>query len=299
MDLASNRFNRVLIMGIDGFTGSHLSSYLKNRGYEVYGTSLYRSGDKRYLCDIRKKDNILDVLDRVKPNFVIHLSGISFPAHKDNVGFYHINTIGAINLLDCLIELNLNPSKVILVSSATVYGNQGVEVLDESLCPEPANHYGASKYTMESLASNYCEKLNIIITRPFNYTGIGQSEQFLIPKIVNHFREKKQVIALGNLDISREFNDILFVCEVYHKLLESTKKSETVNICSGRGLKLLDIVDMMNLIAGYEIEIEINPIFIRVDEIKSLTGSPQKLNQLIGVTDQIKFEDTLRRMFEA
>jgi nucleoside-diphosphate-sugar epimerase len=296
MDLASNR---VLIMGIDGFTGNHLSLYLKKIGYDVYGTSLYRNGDKKQICDIRKKDDILSVLDSVKPDFVIHLSGISFPAHKDNVDFYHINTIGAINLLDCLIELNLNPLKIILVSSATVYGNQGVEVLDESLCPEPANHYGASKYTMESLASNYFDRLNIITTRPFNYTGIGQSKNFLIPKIVNHFRENRKVIALGNLNIRREFNDISFVCEVYYKLLNSTKKSETVNICSGRGVKILDIVDMMNLIAGYKIEIEINPQFIRTDEIKSLTGSPQKLNKLIGLTEQIDFEDTLRRMFEA
>ncbi len=65
-----------------------------------------------------------------------------------------------------------------MASSATIYGNQGLEVLDESLCPIPANHYGASKYAMECLVKNYFTKLNIIITRPFNYTGVGQAEHF-------------------------------------------------------------------------------------------------------------------------
>ena len=296
MDLVSNR---VLITGIDSFTGTYLSSYLAELGYELYGTSKSSNLGNTYRCDITNRDNILDVLQRVRPTFIIHLSAISFTAHGDNNDFYRVNTIGAINLLDALVALNMRPTKIILVSSATIYGNQGLEVLDESLCPKPANHYGASKYAMESLAKNYFDRLNIIITRPFNYTGIGQAEEFLIPKIVKHFKEKKDVIALGNLDVSREFNDISFVCEVYCKLLELEKKSEVVNICSGRGIKLLDVIGMMNEITGYQIEVKINPAFVRKDDIKTLTGSSKKLFNLIGKIEQKEFKETLRELFEA
>ena len=287
---------KVLITGIDSFTGKHLSSYLENAGYAVYGTSLFKEQMKIYQCNITKKDDIKRVLKTVTPDFFIHLSGISFAAHGSNEDFYKVNTIGTTNILDAFIELGLTPEKIILASSATIYGNQGREVLDESLCPKPANHYGASKYAMECLAEGYFSKLPIIITRPFNYTGKGQTENFLIPKIVSHFKEKKKVIELGNLDVSREFNDVDFVCEVYKHLLECSDNATMVNICSGRGIKLLDVIEMMNEIAGYKIQVEVNPAFVRKDEIKSLTGSAQKLTKIIGKLEQKPFKETLMSM---
>lgn len=295
LDLASKK---ILIFGIDGFTGTHLDAYLKSFGYDVYGTSYTDTGGKYFQVDITYKADIQRVLEEIVPDFIILLSGISFPAHGHNEDFYAINTIGAINILDVLISLDQNPKKVIMASSATVYGNQGLEVLDESLCPKPANHYGASKYAMESLAKNYFDKLNIIITRPFNYTGAGQEENFLIPKIVKHFKENKKEIELGNLHVSREFNDVSFVSEVYKKLLENSAKSEVVNIASNRGIELLSVIDMMNEIARYDIEVKVNPAFVRHDEIKTLTGSPKKLFDLIGEVKQKEFKSTLREMFE-
>lgn len=290
---------KILITGIDSFTGAHLSSYLEKLGYDVYGTSLSKSDLKKYKCDITLKSDITDVLDKVKPDYLIHLSGISFAAHGNNEDFYKINTIGTTNILDAFLELGQNPQKIILASSATIYGNQGLEVLDESLCPKPANHYGASKYAMECLSTGYFDKLPIIITRPFNYTGVGQAEHFLIPKIIKHYKENKQVIELGNLHVSREFNDVEYVCEVYKRLIECDVKSEIVNICSNNGIKLLDVIDIMNKLSGYEIKVDVNPAFVRKDEIKSLTGSNIKLLKLIGILEQISFEDTLRGMLEA
>ena len=155
-----------------------------------------------------------------------------------------------------------------------------------------------SKYAVERLAENYFDKLNIIVTRPFNYTGIGQDENFLIPKIVKHFKENKRVIELGNLDVSREFNDISYVCEAYKKLLECEKKSEVVNIASNRGIKLLDVIDIMNKISNYNIEVKVNPAFVRKNEIKSLTGSTVKLFGMIGYIKQKEFKDTLVEMYE-
>ena len=290
---------RVLIFGIDGFTGNHLSAYLQNAGYDVYGTSYSGASGKTFKVDITYKADIDTVLKEVIPDFIIVLSGISFPAHGHNEDFYAINTIGAINILDVLIHLNQNPKKIIMASSATVYGNQGVEVLDEALCPKPTNHYGASKYAMESLSRNYFEKLNIIIARPFNYTGINQEDNFLIPKIIKHFKEMKQTIELGNIDVSREFNDVGYVCEIYKKLLESPVSSEVVNLSANRGIKLLDVIDMMNEMAGYNIEVKINPDFVREGEIKTLTGSCEKLFGLIGEVEQKEFKETLRDMLEA
>lgn len=296
MDLVSRK---LLIFGIEGFTGTHLSRYLENEEYEIFGTSYIKVQDNIFQVDITDKDDILKVLQEVIPDYIIVLAGISFSAHGNNEDFYNINTIGTINILDSLIQLKQNPKKIIIASSATVYGNLGLEVLDESLCPKPANHYGASKYSMECIASNYFSQLNIIITRPFNYTGVGQIDTFLIPKIVNHFKENKKEIELGNLNVSREFNDISYICEVYKKLLDSDINSEVVNLSTNRGIKLLDVINMMNNIAGYKIKVIVNQAFVRKNEIKSLTGSEKKLLNMIGPIKLKKFELTLREMFEA
>jgi len=207
--------------------------------------------------------------------------------------------MGTENILQALVEADIKPKKVIVVSSATVYGNQGQEILDESMCPKPVNHYGISKLAMEHMTANYFKHLNIIITRPFNYTGIGQAKHFLIPKIVHHFRERKETIELGNLDVRREFNDVNYICELYSRLLLSEIKSEFINIASNRGVKLLDVIKNMNQISGYTIEVKVNPNFVRKDEIKSLTGSTKKLIAFLGETKQKTFIETLKEMYQS
>ena len=282
---------KVLITAIDSFTGRHLSKYLVKSGYEVVGTT-------RHTCDITKKDDITKILKDTSPDYIIHLAAISFASHGKEEDFYKINTIGTTNLLDSILEVSLNPSKIIIVSSATVYGNLGFELLDESLCCKPSNHYGASKYSMETLTRNYFTKLPILITRPFNYTGVGQADHFLIPKIVKHYKERKKIIELGNLDVSREFNDIIYVCEVYKRLLEVEDRSIVVNICSNKAIKLLNIIDLMNEIADFKIEVKVNPAFVRKDEIKTLTGNTTKLFDIIGNVEQNDFYHLLKSIYE-
>ena len=204
-----------------------------------------------------------------------------------------------LNLLDALVLLPTAPKKVILASSATVYGDQGCEVLDESMCPKPVNHYGCSKLAMEQMASNYQSRLPLLITRPFNYTGPGQESHFLIPKIVSHYREGKKEIELGNLHVEREFNDIRDICKMYSALLESDIIDERVNLCTNRGIALLDVIGMMNEIAGYEITVSVNPAFVRPNEIKRLVGSSVKLEAMIGEIPLRPFRETLEMMYHA
>ncbi|NPA61751.1 MAG: NAD-dependent epimerase/dehydratase family protein [Epsilonproteobacteria bacterium] len=287
LDLVSNR---VLIFGAKSFTAKHLIPYLQSSGFDTIGSRV----------NILDRGDILREIKKYSPNYIINLAGLSFVADSNSLGFYSVNTIGAINILDILVKNGITPKKIILVSSATVYGNQDRAILDESLHPEPINHYGNSKLSMENLAKNYFDKLNITIARPFNYTGVGQSSKFLIPKIVNHYRDRRETIELGNLNIIREFNDIEFLSETYRRLLiEDSASGEILNICSGRGIKLLDIIDIMDKIAGYSIDVRVNPKFIRKDEIESLTGSPKKLFSIVGEVSQKDFKETLKDMFEA
>lgn len=289
----------VLIIGIDSFTGKHLKSYLEKYDFVVYGTTIGSSlVDTIFQCDITKKEEIKRVLDNIRPECIINLAAISFVGNENKELFYKVNVIAVENILESALELeNSKPKKIVLVSSATIYGNQESHLLDESMTPNPVNHYGISKLAMEQIAKTFFDKLDIVITRPFNYTGVGQAENFLIPKIVSHYKENQEFIELGNIDVFREFNDIEFVCEVYKKLLEDEVKNEIVNIASNRTIALKDIISQMNKIAGYEINIKVNPAFIRKNEIVRLSGSTDKLFKLVGEIKQKFFINTLKDMY--
>lgn len=292
--------SKVLITGIDSFTGGHLSKHLSSLGYDVYGTVI-RGGDgvASFNCDITNAQQCKDVVASVKPEYVIHLAGISYVGHNNTEAFYQVNTLGTQNMLDALVASDCALKKVILASSATIYGDQGFEVLDESMCPQPANHYGISKLSMEHAARAFFSRLPIIITRPFNYTGVGQPEHFLVPKIVSHFKRQESVIELGNLYVSREFNDVSLACDIYTKLLQCDASGEIANLCSGQAISLMEIIDLMNTIAVYEIDVRVNPAFVRANEIKRLVGSTVRLEQLIGKLEPMNLETTLRTMYEA
>ena len=267
-------FNKVLITGIDGFTGSYLESLLVKNGYEVYGTVLNNASKNNHLvCDITQKNQIFSVLQKVKPNYIFHLAGISFVGEKDKILTYNVNVIGTENLLESVDDLKLSPKKIIIASSATVYGNQNKTVLNEKMCPKPLNHYAFSKLILEHVASNYFDKFNIIITRPFNYTGIGQNPNFLIPKIVKHYKEGKASIELGNINVSREFNNVKDVVEIYMSLMTCNCKSVIVNVCSNSAISITQILEYLNKKTGISMIVNVNANLVRANEIPVLKGS--------------------------
>jgi len=290
---------RCLITGITGFTGDYLRKKLQNSNYEVFGTSFTENQDPSvFKCDITQKSEILNVLDIIKPDFIFHLAAISF-VKSDPLEIYNTNVIGTLNLLDSLVELNIAPKKVIIVSSAAVYGNNE-QVLSESASLLPVNHYGNSKLVMENMTINYFDKLSIIITRPFNYTGIGQNIKFLIPKIAYHYSNNLKSIELGNINVFREFNDVQDVTDIYLKLMESNIISEVINICSGVSYSIKNILDILNLELGYEMTVKINSDFIRKFEIKDLKGDNSKLKKMLNSDDLFKvaLKDTLKKIIK-
>jgi nucleoside-diphosphate-sugar epimerase len=212
---------------------------------------------------------------------------------------YRVNVVGTRNLLEALAAGSHKPSSVLLASSANIYGNADVAVIDESVVPSPANDYAVSKLAMEYMARLWMDKLPITIARPFNYTGVGQTENFLLPKIVSHFRKEARRIELGNLAIARDFSDVRIVARSYRRLLAAAPAGEAFNVCSGQPHSLESLIDMMSDIAGYRIEVHVNPAFVRANEVLTLTGSNAKLAGVIGNIETTPLLDTLRWMYTA
>jgi nucleoside-diphosphate-sugar epimerase len=291
---------RVLITGANGFTGRWLGAQLTQAGYQVYGLTREPARTSAEIqADLGDPLALRAALETTRPDYIVHLAAITFVPHSDGAEIYRVNLFGTLNLLDAILAVELAPRKVLIASSANVYGNPAVEVIDETVCPAPVNHYANSKLAMEHMARTYDDRLPLIITRPFNYTGVGQAEHFLIPKIVAHYRARRPEIELGNLDVVRDFSAVAFVADAYRKLLECPQSGLTVNICSGRGIALGEIIANMNAIAGYSINVSINPAFVRANEIRRLIGSNRNLFSLIGEQPIPDIRDLLAEMYRA
>lgn len=293
---------RVLITGIGGFTGRYVAAALKARGHQVIGMARNVSEpsvpevEKTLFGDLADPEGLKVLIEAAKPDRVVHLAAISFVAHGDANAIYQANLIGTLNLLQVLANGKWGRERILLASSANVYGDQGGQ-LDEATMPVPANHYGVSKLAMEHVAQVLGSQLPIIIARPFNYTGVGQAPNFFIPKVIDHARRGATEIELGNIDVARDFSDVRTVAECYARLLDSPQaEGKTFNVCRGYSVPLRDVIAMIEEIAGIRFDVRTNPAFVREVEIMDLYGCRERLDTVIGPVTMPDLRDTLRWM---
>lgn len=291
---------RVLITGIQGFTGRYMAAEMNAHGYRVYGMGPVHSTEADYFqADLGDKATLQKSIDQILPDVVIHLAALAFVGHGNANDFYQVNLIGTRNLLESLAQTTKKPEAILIASSANIYGNRSEGVLDENTQPDPANDYAVSKLAMEFMARLWMDKLPLIITRPFNYTGVGQTENFLLPKIVTHFKRKAEIIELGNLDVWRDFSDVRALVQAYRRLIEAKAFGHTVNVCSGKTHSLREVIAMCEKLSGHNMTIQVNPAFVRANEVKTLCGDAQLLRSLVGEWQTPELEDTLYWMLEA
>lgn len=291
---------RVLITGLKGFTGGYVAAELAAHGWDVWGLGTQDSTDSSqyFQVDLADVDALRRTVAEVQPDAVVHLAAVAFVGHGNADDFYRVNLIGTRNLLVALGEHGKRPDCVLVASSANIYGNAAGGLLSEAAAPNPANDYAVSKIAMEYMARLWLDKLPVVVTRPFNYTGVGQSVSFLLPKIVAHFRRRAEVIELGNLDVWRDFCDVRAVAYAYRRILELRPTGQTVNICSGRTYSLREVLTMAEQISGHRMRVDVNPAFVRANEVKELCGDASLLRSLIGAWHPPALIDTIRWMIE-
>jgi nucleoside-diphosphate-sugar epimerase len=298
---------RVLVTGASGFTGRYMVAELRAHGCHVISLGAQTepsddasATDESYAADLREPSALVHVLKAAQPNIIIHLAALAFVAHGSADDFYNVNLIGTRNLLQAAEDAGIALDRLLLASSANVYGNTSEGVLSEETLPAPANDYAVSKLAMEYVASLWRGRLPITIARPFNYTGVGQSGQFLVPKIVSHFARRADVLELGNLEVSRDFGDVRAVVAAYRQLLQAPEaEGVIVNVCSGRGHTLLEIVGMCEFLTGHSLDVRVNPAFVRPNEVRVLLGDNRRLKRLIGGWDSPSLRETLAWMLDA
>lgn len=294
---------RTLITGAGGFTGRYLTALLQAKGHIVHAlerapdNSSHMGPQQIHFCDILDRQACERVIAVSAPDHVVHLAAISFVAHENRDEMYRTNLLGTRNLLDALSQAAHRPTSILIASSASIYGRPRQGTLTEDMAVAPINDYGVTKAGTELIAGMYADRLPIIVARPFNYTGVGQAANFLIPKIVDHVRRRASVIELGNVDIARDFSDVRTVVDAYARLLsEPVAIGQTFNICSGHATSLRDLLDMAQHISGHTLDVAVNPVFVRADDVSSLFGSTARIESVIGPLSSIPLSETLNWM---
>ena len=291
---------KVLIFGSNGFVGPYLSKELSSRGLDVYesdiSTTTNSKNNKYFPCDIANSLAVFELINLIKPNFIVNLAAISSVSSSWNKPqlTYQINVIGAINILDSLIKQNNLSCKVLIVGSSEEY-KPSDKPLSEDSPLDSNNPYGLSKESQEKIANLYSSKYGIpvIFTRSFNHTGVGQKDNFVIPsfckQVVDIEKGKaKNEILVGNLDAIRDFSDVRDIVSAYGDLIEN-KTCGVFNVGSGFAYSIKEILDKIISKSTVSINYKIDKSKIRPLDTPYICCSKNKLNQKF----KYKIDDTI------
>ena len=276
---------KILITGANGFIGSNLLKKIEEKGHECMSCVCGCSADKpnTYALDLLDLDNIRTIFKQFMPDVVIHLAAIAAPVHSNSSEIYNVNACGTENVFKAAEETLPKGTRIILISTAGVYGKQDAERLSESSPFNPGNHYSCSKMITEFWSRQYSDIFDITIVRPFNIIGRGQRCDFFVPKLVKHFKEKQPVIKLGNMSSVRDYVPCSLCTDVLLKLAENSGKNPPVlNICTGTGHSCTEVVKTLEELTGFHPQIEVTSDFVRKNELHHLVGDPSLLSQFMG-----------------
>ena len=296
--------NRVLVTGSDGFVGRHLCGHLEAQGYEVFGCDQVSAEDspQRRTCDITDAKSIEEAVRWAGPlDFVVHLAAITFVPDAANSPsqVVDVNFLGTIRLIEVL-QAQAPESRLIFVGSSEVYGPPMETPITEAHSLAPANPYAISK----AAADQYCrflfesEGTDIVRTRPFNHSGPGQSDRFVLSSFARQIAEiekgqREAVIEVGNLEAARDFMHVNDVVRAYETALQKGRAGEAYNICSGESHRIGDALEALVAMSDADIRIEVDPERFRPTDVAEMRGSHDKFTRDTGWKPEETFERLL------
>lgn len=307
---------RVLITGISGFVGSYLAEYLiSKKAYLISGTYLSNSSlqnikhieNKLHLIqiDLTNEKKVFDFVKSLKPDFIFHLAALSSPAYS----FEHpkeplINNISAqISILEAVRKAKLKESRLLIISSADVYGAVAKKDLpiDEETPFRPTNPYGVSKITQDFLGLQYylSYKLKIVRVRPFNHIGPKQSSDFVVSAFAKKIaeiekKEREGTLLVGNLEAKRDLTDVRDIVRAYSLIIEKGKIGDVYNLGAGASHKIADILEQLLRFSKTKIKVASDPFLFRPVDTPELVCNNRKIRQVIDWKPTISIKQTLK-----
>ena len=285
---------RALITGGKGFVGHWLAAHLKDCGDEVAVIDIE--------TDVADGEAVRRVMSDVAPEAVYHLAAMTHVGESwENPSLVlRVNVLGTAEVLAAARSLASSP-RVLVVSSAEVYGvvTPAQLPLGEDTPANPASPYAASKLAAEAVALQAWRGFGqpVVIVRPFNHIGPGQSPNFFVPalakRIVEARRSGTRSLPVGNLTTRRDFTDVRDVVRAYRMLVEGGEPGTVYNVCSGHDVAIQEIADELLRLAGASMTLEVDPSLVRPVEVPVLRGDPTRLTEATGWTPERPLDQTL------
>ena len=286
----------MLLTGATGFVG----------GYVQKEMQCIPLSDALGTIDITNLEKVTAAVSEICPDMVIHLAAKTFipDSFKDPINVFNCNFLGTYNLLMALRSSGFK-GRLLYTGSYDMYGLVQPENLPitESQVLKPRNPYSVSKVAAEALCYQWSQAsdFDVIMARPFNHTGPGQSTQFVVADFANQLREiqnghNKPVIAVGDIDVTRDFVDVRDVVHAYKLLLERGRNGEVYNVCSGKERSIRQLLETMIELIGIEVSVIQDRQRLRRDEQRRVYGSYDKIHADTGWHPEFEIKDTLREM---
>lgn len=301
---------RALVTGACGFVGGYLTRHLIERGDETCAT-FFALTPNGLPCataqlDVSDSEQCREVIRSFAPEAVYHLAGMAFPpdAERNFANALSINVGGTFNVLDACSRLP-NPPRVVIVSSAQVYGRCAPQSLPlrEEAPLRPYDNYSLSKILAEQCVSRFTSegKLCAVIMRPFNHIGAGQRPEFAVSNFALQLAEiaagkREPVLRVGNLAAKRDFTDVRDIVTAYR--LAATAGSGVYNLCSGDAVEMQEILNRLISISGLSVTLETDPSRMRASDTPILYGSAAKAEKELGWKRNFTLDASLRAVYQ-
>jgi GDP-4-dehydro-6-deoxy-D-mannose reductase len=310
---------RVLITGITGFVGSHLTEFALARGAEVFGSARWRSKTENidHLRDritliesnLRDLSSVRTLLETAAPTYVIHLAAQSFvgASWQAPAETLTTNILSQVNLLEAIRGLKIRP-RFLVVGSSEEYGLAYPEELPikETNPLRPLSPYAVSKVTQDMLGYQYFKSygLPIIRSRAFNHEGPRRGDVFVTSNFAKQVAEievglREPAMFVGDLKPRRDYSDVRDIVRGYWLLLERGEPGEVYNLCSGRSWAIQQVLDFLlerSTVKG--IQVKTDPARLRPSDVMVLEGDPSKMHRATGWKVEIPFEQTLSELLD-
>ena len=272
---------RAFVTGGNGFVGTFLCAHLEASGDDVVAPFI----------DITRPEAIATAIKEAAPDAIYHLAGQADVGRSwvDPAETFTVNALGTLNVVTAAVALETVP-RVIVVSSGEVYGQIAPDELPvrETHVLRPASPYGASKAAAElaALQAFHGRRLPVIVARPFNHVGPGQSDAFVVSSVAKAIAEAESSggdeILVGNLAAARDFTDVRDVVRAYRACVERGRPGETYNVCSGTAVPIAELVERMVGLATRPLRITIDPSRFRPLDVPVIFGDSSQLRADTG-----------------
>jgi len=285
---------RALITGGKGFVGQWLAAHLNDAGDDVTVIDLE--------TDISDGPALRKAVTEAAPEAIYHLAAMTHVGEswENPSQVLKVNVLGTAELLAAARALPLAPI-VLVVSSAEVYGvvSPAQLPLGEDTPTAPATPYAASKLAAEAIAlqawRGYGQQ--VIVVRPFNHIGPGQSPNFAVPALAKRIVEARKTgagsLRVGTLSTRRDFTDVRDVVVAYRLLILQGIPGTIYNVCSGRDVAISDVADQLLELAHAGLELVIDPELVRPVDVPVLRGDAGRLHAATGWSPSIPLATTL------